>query len=264
MDKIEILANALEYIEENLQGDIRTEDVAYACYCSKSTLEKIFRFLHNISVKDYVLRRKMMLAAKDIMAHPKDNLMEIALKYGYGSNESFSRAFRNVWNCNPSEFRTGNRYTELYPRKFPPTIYGGTIMHKNVDISELYELFRNRRNCYFVCGDIKSLIPINEISNKAGDLAILEAMKRMENGAGENDIVFRIGGDEFVILTESTDIAYAEAICEKIRVHNGETFDFENKKIPLNLYLTPVKFEGSNLKYNELFRQLHEAIEECK
>lgn len=264
MDKIEILANALSYIEDNLQSDIRTEDVALACYCSKSTLEKIFRFVNNISVKDYVLRRKMMLAAKDMMQNPKAILMEIALKYGYSTNESFSRAFKNVWNCNPSEFRTGDRFTELYPRKFPPTMYGGTLMQKNVDISELYELFRNRRNCYFVCGDIKSLMPINTISTKAGDLAILEAMKRMENAAGENDIVFRIGGDEFVILTDSVDIAYAEAICEKIKMHNGESILFEDREIPMNMHVASVKFEGSIIKYNDLFYQLHEAINDCK
>lgn len=264
MDKIDILKNALSYIEENLQSDIRTEDVAFACYCSKSTLEKIFRFVNNISVKDYVLRRKMMLAAKDMMENPKENLMETALKYGYSTNESFSRAFKSVWNVNPSEFRTGNRYTELYPRKYPPTVNGGIIMQKNVDISELYELFRGRRDCYFVSGDIKRLIPINEISRKAGDLAILETMKRMENAAGPEDIVFRIGGDEFVILTDSADITYAESICERVKEHDGETFAFEDKEIPLYLYVTPVKFESSNLRYSELFMHLHEAINESK
>ena len=40
---------------------------------------------------------------------------------------------------------------------------------------------------------IKSLVPINEISYKAGDLAILEVLKRMEKVAGEDDVVFRIG-----------------------------------------------------------------------
>ena len=179
MDKIEILANALAYIENHLKSDIHTEDVACACYCSKSTLEKIFRFVNNISVRDYIIRRRMMLAAKTIISQPASNLMDIALNYGYSTNESFSRAFKSVWNCNPSEFRENSRFTELYPRKYPPTQIGGTYMSKNVDISELYELFRNRKNCYFVCCDIKSLMPINEISIKAGDLALSETMKRM-------------------------------------------------------------------------------------
>lgn len=70
MDKLEILAGAITYIEENMQKDIRTEDVAKACYCSKSALEKMFRCMNNISVRDYLIRRRMMLAAKLIKAYP--------------------------------------------------------------------------------------------------------------------------------------------------------------------------------------------------
>ncbi len=66
-----------------------------------------------------------------------------------------------------------------------------------------------------MCCDIKSLVPINEISHKAGDLAILESMKRMSDAAGEDDYVFRIGGDEFALLTASTDAAYAKQIADK-------------------------------------------------
>ena len=88
---------------------------------------------------------------------------------------------------------------------------------KSVDISELYDLFTERKNCYFVCCDIKHLVPINEISHKAGDLAILEEMKRMNAVAGPDDIVFRIGGDEFTLLTNSEDIDYARKLCDQIR-----------------------------------------------
>lgn len=264
MDKIEILANALAYIENNLQSDIHTEDVAAASYCSKSTLEKIFRCVNNISVRDYLIRRRMMLAAKTIISQPDISLMELALVCGYSTNESFSRAFRSIWNCNPSEFRENSRFTELYPRKYPPIQIGGTFMTKNVDISELYELFRNRRNCYFVCCDIKSLVPINEISFKAGDLALLETLRRIEQEAGDEDLVFRIGGDEFVMLTNCEDITYAEQIAERILSHNKETFIYEGQEIPLSLYAGVVKFGEGTLKYNDLFKKLHSAIEENK
>ncbi len=264
MDKIEILANALTYIEEKLRSDIRTEDVAMACYCSKSTLEKIFRCVNNISVRDYLIRRRMMLAARAIISQPETGLMEIALNFGYSTNESFSRAFKSVWNCNPSEFRSNSRFTELYPRRYPPVQRGGAWMKKNVDISELYELFKNRKNCYFVCGDIKSLIPINEISRKAGDLAILEAMNRMEREAGDEDVVFRIGGDEFVILTDSEDISYAEGICERIKSYNGQSFTYEDRQIPMTMYATVVKFGEGTLKYRDLFEKLHKAIDKSK
>lgn len=266
MNNMEILANAFEYIEENLQGEIKTKDVAQACFCSKSALEKIFRCVSNISVHEYVTKRRMMLAAKMIVAGRADSLLDVALCYGYSTNESFSRAFKSVWNCNPSEFKPGKRFSELFPRFYPPIQDGGAYinMRRNVDISEMYDLFVQRKNCYFVCCDIKSLMPINEIAYKAGDLAIIETMKRMEKEAGEEDIVFRIGGDEFVMLTGSEDIKYAEEICERIRKYNGQTFEFEEKEIPLNLHVAIVKFEGSNLRYRDLFEQLHITIMENK
>lgn len=137
-------------------------------------------------------------------------------------------------------------------------------MRKNVDISEMYELFKQRRNCYFICCDIRSLIPINEIAHKAGDLAIIETMNRMEREAGEEDIVFRIGGDEFTILTASEDIAYAEAIRERILSYNGQTFDYEGQAIPLSLYTAIVKLESGTLRYNDLYEKLIKAIRETK
>lgn len=57
MNNIEIFAKALEFIEENLHNDIRTQNVADACYCSKSALEKIFRHVSFISVREYIIKQ---------------------------------------------------------------------------------------------------------------------------------------------------------------------------------------------------------------
>ena len=59
MNKMAMLTTAFEYIEANLLTDIKTEDVAKACYCSKAALEKMFRCLNHMSVHDYVIRRRM-------------------------------------------------------------------------------------------------------------------------------------------------------------------------------------------------------------
>lgn len=266
MKDLEILAKAFEYIEENLSDEIKTQDVADACFCSKSALEKIFRCVNNIGVHEYVVKRRMMLAARQMEKSPETSLLDIALACGYSTNESFSRAFKSVWNCNPSEFKCREHFPELFPRLYPPIQDGGTYMseRRHVDISEMYDLFVERKDCYFVCCDIKSLVPINEISHKAGDLAILKSIERMQNEAGKDDIVFRIGGDEFAMLTSSDDKGYADDICERIKSHNGETISFEGKDIPLNLHVGAVKFEGRNLRYRDLFEKLHTAILESK
>ena len=70
MDNLEILAKALEYMEQHLETDIRTEEIARACYCSKSTLEKLFRFVNHISVRDFLIRRRMTKAARLLVECP--------------------------------------------------------------------------------------------------------------------------------------------------------------------------------------------------
>ncbi|MBO4749014.1 MAG: helix-turn-helix domain-containing protein [Lachnospiraceae bacterium] len=263
MSKLELLAEALEYVEQNLQEDLHTEDIAAACYCSKSTIEKLFRQVNHISVRDYVIRRRMTKAARTLVEHPDMTLLDVALSYGYSSNEAFTRVFTQTWNCLPSKYRENKHVLELFPRLNTPTPKESreeNAMRMKFDISELYDLFQSRQNCYFVCCDIVHLIPINEISHKAGDLAILEAMHRMEAVAGDEDVIFRIGGDEFVLLTNSEDEAYAKGLVEKILSHNEEPIDFEGRKIPLSLYGGIVKLGKKTMRYNEMFTELKSVI----
>lgn len=265
MDNISLLMDSLNYIESHIKDNLKTGSIAKACYCSRSTLEKLFHYVYDITVHDYIIRRRMMLAGKLLSEQPELSILSVAVEFGYSSHEAFSRAFREIWNCNPSEFRN-KKYTELFPRLREPIKEGDSyiMQRKNVDISQLYDLFCERRDCYFVGCDISSLTPINDISRKAGDLAILETIKRLEAVAGEQDIVFRIGGDEFCILTDSTSVEYAENLADQLRDRNNDTFDYKGQPISLNLWLTVTKMEHSPIKYDKLFTQLHLAIRDAK
>ncbi|UKI16448.1 MAG: AraC family transcriptional regulator [Ruminococcus sp.] len=90
MNNLQLLAHALSYMEEHMSESLRTEDIAAGCYCSKSSLEKLFRNVNNISVHDYIVRRKMVIAAKELQAGSA-NILELALSLGYNSNEAFTR-----------------------------------------------------------------------------------------------------------------------------------------------------------------------------
>lgn len=263
METLELLVGALGYIEDNLTENIKTEDVANHLYCSKSTVEKLFKYFNNISIRVYIIRRRMSRAAQEIKNFPEKSLLDIGIKYGYGSNEAFTRAFTSVWHVSPSEFRKNPSKYVL----FPPIRPERDLMedeHMNdrlkVDISELYDCIRDRKDCYFVVGDIKSLVPINEVSFAAGDLAIVTGLNRMEEACGADDLLFRIGGDEFVILTNSTDESYANAICSKVKAHNGENIIWEGHEIPLSLYVKAIKLDIHNLRYSELFSALQDAL----
>lgn len=266
MNNLELLADALEYIEKNITDNITPEKVASACYCSKSGLQKIFKYVSGYSVKEYVIKRRITKASRDLIQSPAESILDIALRYCYGSPEAFTRAFEQVWRCQPSAFRKKARFTEIYPRLLLPVENGDDYMNerKHVDITELYDLFNDRKECYFVCCDIKALLSINEISYKAGDLAIIEVLKRMEEAAGNEDVVFRIGGDEFVLLTGSKDGIYAANISESILKKNGQPIVCEQWQIPLHVHAVVTRLNGNKIRYDDLFIQLHNAIKDCK
>lgn len=269
MANIELLVRTLSFIENNLNSDLQTEEIAKACYASKSSLEKNFKEATHFSVHDYMNRRKMMKAGKLLIQKPDLNILDVAVEYGFSSHEAFTRAFYSVWNCNPKEFRENYASRGRIPELFPQImgfyqLQGENYMRRTVDISEMYDFLRDRKNCYFVCADVRSLIPINQISRKAGDIALSETMKRLLDCSNDEDVAFRIGHDEFALLTNSTDAAYAEEIRNKILAMNGQTFDFEDKKIPLNLYATVIKLEDGSFKYADLFGKLIGALTEEK
>ena len=266
MENLGLLIEALEFIEKNLASPIRTESISEHLHCSKSTIEKLFKYVNNISIRDYIIRRRMSRASRDLVKNPDRSLLDIGMEYGYGSNEAFTRAFQSVWQVSPSEFRKNPSEFELFPGyRIERELLEDKKMtdRKKVDISELYDCIKERKGCFLILGDIKGLIPINEVSRKAGDLAIITSMKRMEQAAGPEDIVFRIGGDEFVILTDSTDEAYAKKLCGEIVSHNDECISWDGNEIPLTLYVKAVRYEGgSALRYSDFFTMLHSEISE--
>lgn len=136
---------------------------------------------------------------------------------------------------------------------------------KKVDISELYDVLRERIGCHYLIGDIVGLIPINDISRAAGDLALIEAMNRLNSVAGENDIVFRIGADEFVLLTDSKDMEHINKLASEIEGKNGDTFAYEGKDIPLSLYvLVSTLNKGAHGDCGEMFNQFQQVVNDFK
>ena len=115
MNNFEKLSATLEFIEENLTEDITAELCAKRCGYSLSSVQKMFRHTFHIGVSDYISRRKLTAAAKELLAC-ESPILEIALKYGYNSHEVFTRAFMRLWGVTPSEFRRKRRFSEIFPK----------------------------------------------------------------------------------------------------------------------------------------------------
>ncbi|QDY83596.1 AraC family transcriptional regulator [Paenibacillus polymyxa] len=133
MDLLKGMNEAIRYIEENLTNDINFNEVARLAYCSEFHFKRMFSLLAGVTLSEYIRRRRLTLAAFEL----KDNklkVIDIAIKYGYNSPDSFTRAFQNLHGLTPSEARINGRSLKAYPRMtFQLSIKGGSEMNYRIE-----------------------------------------------------------------------------------------------------------------------------------
>ncbi|MEC5273420.1 AraC family transcriptional regulator [Caldifermentibacillus hisashii] len=132
MDSLNRMNKALAYIEEHLTEDIDYREVAKIAHCSEYHFKRMFSFLSGIGLSEYIRRRRLTLAALDL----KDTnlrIIDVAVKYGYDSADSFSRAFHSIHGILPSEARGENAQVKAFPRMtFQLSIKGGCEMNYRI------------------------------------------------------------------------------------------------------------------------------------
>ena len=107
--------HALDYIEENLAGEIRLEAAARCAGCSVWEFQRLFSLVAHTSLGEYIRGRRLALAAGDIQ-HSGAKIIDIALRYGYDSPAAFTRAFGRQYGVSPSSARGGGAVLAPYPR----------------------------------------------------------------------------------------------------------------------------------------------------
>lgn len=99
-----IIRNAMAYIKEHINQQIKLKDIADHVHLSPSYFAIYFKSKTDINLRDYLLKEKMEYA-KRRLADPSASISDIAFDMGYGDYRSFSRAFKNVYGITPSDFQ---------------------------------------------------------------------------------------------------------------------------------------------------------------
>lgn len=258
-EKLQALTDALEYIEANLSGEISQEDCARAACCSLSGLQKMFRYIFHRSVGDYITRRRLTRAAQELQ-RGELSVLEIGIRYGYGSAEAFTRAFSRLWGMTPTAYRREWSFSGICPKlDFPREFMykGELIMTNKFDISELYDYIKEKKGTYILSFDTSRLMDVNSTHGReAGDKVILECLRRINAECAEGMVMFRIGGDEFVLVTGLSDKAEVERLAGNIFAKNGDTIEHNGVKIPVSLRAGAVLLNDKTPRYQELFARL--------
>ena len=125
---IEGFQQSIDFMEENLASTLEIEDVAQKAALSPFYYQRIFGALCGMTVGEYIRARRMTLAAQELSSGD-EKVIDVALKYGYDSPDSFAKAFQRFHGISPSKAREpGAHLRSLAPLHIKISLEGGKML----------------------------------------------------------------------------------------------------------------------------------------
>ncbi|GAA5084400.1 AraC family transcriptional regulator [Microbacterium yannicii] len=134
---IAILNRVVGYVEDHLTENVDIADLARSLGTTEYHLRRMFSSLAGMPLSEYIRRRRMSVAAADVIGG--GDVLGIAVRYGYGSTEAFGRAFRAVHGVGPGDVRRDGGPLRTQPQlRFRLTVEGNTPMDTRItDLTDL-------------------------------------------------------------------------------------------------------------------------------
>lgn len=140
MNWIESIREAIDYIEDNLDGDLKIDDIAKKVHISSFYFQKAFRLLCGYSVGEYIRNRRLANAGIDILT-TDEKIIDIAMKYKYDSHDSFTKAFSRFHGNTPAAVRKGGQTIKSFaPLQVNILLKGGYIMDYKIEKTEGFSI----------------------------------------------------------------------------------------------------------------------------
>lgn len=115
MNAFERMNTVIDYIEENIAEEINYKQAAAIACCPQNQFQRIFSYITEITLTEYIRRRRLTLSAFELQKG-KLRIIDVALKYGYDSHASFTRAFRDFHGISPTKARNKSTVFNIYPK----------------------------------------------------------------------------------------------------------------------------------------------------
>jgi len=141
MDLIKGIQNILVFIEDNITDDLNFQDISKQVYVSNFHFQRIFSVLCGCTPGEYIRNRRLTLAGAEL-SKGESKVIDVALKYGYDSPDSFTKAFTRFHGVSPSQAKNkGARLKSYAPLKIKLSLEGGNIMEYKIVEKEAFEVF---------------------------------------------------------------------------------------------------------------------------
>jgi len=135
MNWIQCLSKSIQYIEEHINDKIRIDEISNQAYTSSSHFQLLFHLVFGITVGEYIRNRRLTLAALELLK-PGSKIIDVAMRYQYDTQESFSKAFTRFHGFPPSKVQA-DKIRMFHPLKINFTVQGGFEMSRSF-IDEFY------------------------------------------------------------------------------------------------------------------------------
>lgn len=122
----------VRYLESVLESEIDEREFLRISGYSVPMFSRLFSILTDMSLSEYVRLRKLTRAAMDIR-EGQAKIIDIALKYGYESSDSFAFAFKQFHQISPSQVRKGFPFKVVLPLQLSLTVQGGKEMDVRIE-----------------------------------------------------------------------------------------------------------------------------------
>lgn len=138
MEWMKVIGEAIDYIETHITEDISLNEIANHVSISPFYFHKGFSMLCGYSLMEYIRNRRLSLAGVELTA-TDISIIELAMKYGYDSPDSFTKAFSRFHGISPSLVRREKTTIKTFaPLKLTISLKGGYLMDYRITKKESF------------------------------------------------------------------------------------------------------------------------------
>ncbi len=256
MDWITGMQKAIDYIEENLTEEIDYEKVAAESFSSSYHFQRVFGILCGYTLGEYIRMRRLSLAGAEL-AKGNAKVIDISIKYGYDSPDSFAKAFQKFHGITPSKARIDGSMLKSFSRlSIKISLEGGCTMNYRIEEKDEMILTGYKRRFSGVPGEREEQEKAMYVNTRA-----LQYILKGLSGNIEKDynVIINIGDDGYDFYIANQLTAYLRNNLNKTHVL-GEEYSkhFENIVIPKCTYAI---FETEQCSYpTTVFLDLRKKI----
>lgn len=127
----------IEFIEHNLKNEMSLDDISEFSYYSLPHIHRSLKSIMEYTLKEYIRKRRLSEAAIELVENDL-NIIAIAFRYQYNSNEAFTRAFKNMFEITPKEYRNNGKVLGI-TKKY--RIEGGRNLKLLNTIDSIYQRY---------------------------------------------------------------------------------------------------------------------------